>query len=357
MGAGGSRRASIVEDGWQPQTQPDRNAMVTCGDRDLPTYNDTQFAKIRAGLGISDSFLHDFDFGAMGAGGGKGGNLLAIVGDYVVKEMNDTDHNTLLNIAKIYADHVLEVDRNGNQFGTMLCKVLCHFYDPGSKKKFMAMDNVTPTPVPPGVPEQTRPSKGSRRSTYDLKGCADDKTLSWNNEKVTEVHKRIFLPHMWCGTCLWSEDRRKYYDGKKNAARQEFHVTEAQKEKIEMWIKRDCTFLQDMGLMDYSLMVSTLTLSRDDPQSEAWINAAQDPDADDSFPFVNVFNDDVQVLHIGIIDFLQDWTCTKNLAMCIKFLECNKATIPPGWYAARFIETFCWKFQNDAIEVAPPADV
>ena len=69
----------------------------------MPTYNDTQFARIRAGLQIPDTFLIHFDFDNMGAGGGKGGNLLAIHGDYVVKEMNDTDHNTLMSIAKLYA--------------------------------------------------------------------------------------------------------------------------------------------------------------------------------------------------------------------------------------------------------------
>ena len=29
-------------------------------------------------------------------------------------------------------DHVLMEDRNGNQYGTMLCKILCHFYDPST---------------------------------------------------------------------------------------------------------------------------------------------------------------------------------------------------------------------------------
>ena len=161
MGAGGSRRASIIEDGWQPQTKPDNNVQLECAGVSLPTYNDPQFSKIRlvsnargvawrgvawrgvvltrlpararlashtartpshtactttipttthspdsAGLNIPDSFLFDFDFNKMGAGGGKGGNLLAIHGDYVVKEMNTTDHNTLLNCAKLYAGEI-----------------------------------------------------------------------------------------------------------------------------------------------------------------------------------------------------------------------------------------------------------
>ena len=34
-------------------------------------------------------------------------------------------------------------------------------------------------------------------AVYDLKGCADDKTLVLNSEKVSTVHKRIWNVHMW----------------------------------------------------------------------------------------------------------------------------------------------------------------
>ena len=40
---------------------------------------------------------------------------------------------------------------------------------------------------------------------------------------------------------------------------------------------------------------------------------------------------------MGIIDYLQDWTCVKNIAMAIKVCERNKATVPPAEYGARFI--------------------
>ena len=50
MGNGGSRRASIIEDGWTPQTKPDNNAKLECQGSAMPTYNDTQFSKIRSVL-------------------------------------------------------------------------------------------------------------------------------------------------------------------------------------------------------------------------------------------------------------------------------------------------------------------
>ena len=42
---------------------------------------------------------------------------------------------------------------------------------------------------------------------------------------------------------------------------------------------------------------------RDDPDAEAWLNAAAGNE--DSVPFVSMYDDKVQVLHVGIIDFLQ----------------------------------------------------
>merc|ERR1711907_187069 len=129
----------------------------------------------------------------------------------------------------------------------------------------------------------------------------------------------------------WTKERKDYYEGKMHASSVEFHVTEAQKEKIELWIKRDCTFLSDLGLMDYSLMVQAIILDNSPDQEAAWMEHYGGPE---KMPLVNRYQDEngtsqLQIIHIGIIDFLQDWTCTKNLAMCIKFAECNKATIPP----------------------------
>jgi hypothetical protein len=53
-------------------------------------------------------------------------------------------------------------------------------------------------------------------------------------------------------------------------------------------------------------------------------------------------------VYLGIIDFLQDWGCAKSCAMCIKFAERNKSTMPPPFYARRFAKYFNEKFINDA---------
>ena len=40
---------------------------------------------------------------------------------------------------------------------------------------------------------------------------------------------------------------------------------------------------------------------------------------------------------LGVIDVLQAWTFAKVAAHAIKFAERNKATVPPGAYARRFL--------------------
>ena len=53
----------------------------------------------------------------------------------------------------------------------------------------------------------------------------------------------------------------------------------------------------------------------------------------------------VRALYVGVIDFLQSWTCGKKRAKCIKTFECNKATEPPPFYARRAATHFDQKFE------------
>ena len=52
----------------------------------------------------------------------------------------------------------------------------------------------------------------------------------------------------------------------------------------------------------------------------------------------------VLVCYVGIIDYLQDWNFMKEVAQCVKFAECNKATIPPKPYGDRFLNFVEGKF-------------
>jgi len=117
-------------------------------------------------------------------------------------------------------------------------------------------------------------------------------------------------------------------------------------------------FLSERSLMDYSLMVSVLKLDTSDPSTPAVIAAIEEQRSNSKhglgkspLPFVSVAPDgNVHVVYVGIIDFLQDWTCTKNIAMAIKVCERNKATVPPPEYGARFIRHFTDNFVGDSTE-------
>jgi len=127
MGASGSAPRPV---------EMDPGAPITIGERSFPTFNDQHFVKIREFYGIKDGFIGtSFSFelktngGSMAEGGGKGGNLMGFTRDrqFIVKELNKTDHNTLLKVAEDYANHMIHPD------GTLLCQILAHFYLPERK--------------------------------------------------------------------------------------------------------------------------------------------------------------------------------------------------------------------------------
>jgi len=329
-----------------------QTATLVVAGESLPTFLDEHFAKVRQATGVPEDFLANFVFSGMKAGGGKGGQPLGFTKDrkYLVKELNKTDHEQLSRITEDYVNHVTHTD------GSLLVCILAHFYSPERRKNYIAMNNVIPLPAQPldgtiqvlDELEASSPTKNLRssRCSYDLKGCADDKTLELDGHRIIEVHKRIWNFPLWCGQCFWSKDRLDYYAGKLRAANIVFHITPAQYAELVVWLKRDVDFLTQQGLMDYSLMVACERLPCDGPGAEL---ARRSFHSVNKLPFFSVYEDELLVTHLGVIDFLQNWTCTKNIAMCIKFAERNKATVPPSEYGARFVRHFRENFQADAV--------
>ena len=41
--------------------------------------------------------------------------------------------------------------------------------------------------------------EGPFQALYDLKGCADDKTLLRDGLRIKSIHKRFYKPQMWFG--------------------------------------------------------------------------------------------------------------------------------------------------------------
>eukprot|EP00930_Biecheleria_cincta_P098131 TRINITY_DN89813_c0_g1_i1.p1 TRINITY_DN89813_c0_g1~~TRINITY_DN89813_c0_g1_i1.p1 ORF type:complete len:471 (+),score=110.46 TRINITY_DN89813_c0_g1_i1:88-1500(+) len=298
--------------------QPARSSAIRVSGREVLLYNDQHFRKIRALHGVPDSFIatgwdleHDLK-----KSDAKGGNLMAFIGnDFVVKDLNASDHASLLDIARSYAEHCVSGE-------TLLAPMFLHWHDLETGKNFFAMGNVS--------------GKGPFTALYDLKGCADDKMLSKAGKRIDVVHKRFYNLHLWCGTCLWSDARTTYYEGKVQARAEKFVVTEEQRRQFMTKLQRDIDWLKEAGLMDYSMLVALREGppgTFDQGQRRAW-------------PFQQVLvrssrnGQRDEALAVGIIDYLQKWNFSKVIAKKIKFLEPNKATIEPQPYGDRFREHF-----------------
>eukprot|EP00747_Dinoflagellata_sp_TGD_P187795 gnl/TRDRNA2_/TRDRNA2_45839_c0_seq1.p1 gnl/TRDRNA2_/TRDRNA2_45839_c0~~gnl/TRDRNA2_/TRDRNA2_45839_c0_seq1.p1 ORF type:complete len:388 (+),score=78.52 gnl/TRDRNA2_/TRDRNA2_45839_c0_seq1:100-1263(+) len=291
-------------------------------------YNDELFATLRKRLGVPDDFINTgWSIDGLTKGSGKGGTPMIFLGsEYVVKEMSQGDHNTMLEVTKSYIEHVSATD------DTFLTMVLAHFEDPATNKKYFAMGNQV--------------GKGPFTSLYDLKGCADDKMLVHEGKPVKSVHKRIWNLSMWFGKCMWSEERRLYYSCKQAAAHIDLSVTAEQRTLALRKIQRDTEWLGKHRLMDYSLLVGICHGPAGFASPSTGLRSCMVQR--------NKQGDGDVAIYIGIIDFLQKWTNGKKCARVIKVAECNKATIPPLPYGRRFYRHFEESFTATAEAPIPP---
>ena len=123
-----------------------------------------------------------------------------------------------------------------------------------------------------------------------------------------------------------------------------FKIEESSRTAVVARVTRDVKFLQDCALMDYSLIVSFHVLPRSAKGlADAVYAGTSDGGAQ---PFIYTTDKQIFVTYVGIIDYLQDWTCGKIVAQHTKCLESNKATIPPGPYGDRFLQFVKDKFTH-----------
>ena len=120
-------------------------------------------------------------------------------------------------------------------------------------------------------------------------------------------------------------------------------------DEISKQTRRDVQFLQKWGLMDYSLVVSYHGVPRTHLDVARSVYAGTSDGG--SQPYLAASKDTLYISYVGIIDFLQDWTCAKKVAMCVKCCERNKATIPPVPYGDRFASFVDAKFSGDCAPV------
>jgi hypothetical protein len=302
-------------------------ASIRPGGCVVELFNDHIFRELRAFAQVPDDFVNTgWSLSDLSDGGGKGGTLMARIGfSYIVKEMSKGDHLNLLEITSSYANHVREGE-------TLLSPIYLHFVDIATGRFFFVMRN--------GIGE------GPFTVLYDLKGCADDKLIQRNGESIRAVHKRLWKVSMWCGKVAWSDERRRYHQGKMEARDVNITMTTEQKGKFTTCLRRDTEWLAEHHLMDYSLLLAL----KEGPSVSP--SGGSGPSALAQRPMVRKGPDGTDIaLYVSIIDFLQRWTMGKKVANKIKALECNKATVPPSFYAARFRRHF-----EDRIVTVPSAE-
>jgi len=338
---------------------PSSSLTILPAGRPSAFFNDELFGKLRLVVGVPDTFVNEgWKFEGLRQGSGKGGTPMVFLNSgFIVKELSSQDHATLLEVTQSYFEHVV-----GG--GTLLCTILLHFQDQATGRLFCVMRNEV--------------GEGPFAVLYDLKGCNDDKVLELDGRKVVPVHKRIWRLHMWCGQCCWSEARRAYYRGKRAAADAEFSVLTEQRAEVLQRIQRDSEWLAGHQLMDYSLLVAVKAEAFPPPPadgaSEAAVAAEEDEDVDDPGDEVSPLfasreedkgrrlvvrgassEEPDAIMSVSIIDFLQKWTFTKELARGVKACDGNKATIPPAAYARRFVQHFEERFvSSNTAQTLPP---
>ena len=220
-------------------------ALLRVGDVDCPTVEDAHFSAVRRAFGIADDFLAGvLDFKELGAGGGKGGDLMSRTscGTFFVKELNAGDAKSLLR------EDFLEAYVNLITTGTsLLCKIVAVITHP-NKGRFLVMANC----LPANVEEWS--------GLYDLKGSADDKAIVEDGERVPEVHKRCWnVSWMLCEASGCNKGvparRTRYLAAKRRSFNFPIYVTKTQRAEILSALMRDVALFAEFGLMDYSMIV------------------------------------------------------------------------------------------------------
>lgn len=306
--------------------------MLAGSERIIPL-KDEIFGSVRKRFGIGDDFLESaFEFTDMEPGGGKGGDLLCKTncGKFFIKELNNGDKNSLLNedFCEDYVNHLIKVD-------SLICRIYLVFDVPGRKHSFLAMENCLPSNILcwDGI--------------YDLKGTADDKTVSMNGKRVSEIHKRFwrldlfFLEFFRCRRLI-PQERLAYMDGKKKAFSFPIRLERSDKEYILDLISRDIEIFRKHALMDYSAILALVKQTSVKEKDLRLLELSKRTRC--------VFTCKVDgvdyFLFIGLIDFLQTWTKSKKFAHAIKFCCAPKpiSTVNPDCYAQQFLIFFQNKF-------------
>ena len=108
-------------------------------------------------------------------------------------------------------------------------------------------------------------------------------------------------------------------------------LDEGQKNNLHSIIERDCQFLQDSHLIDYSLLIGEISV----PVNQVRSMVRRDPSLATGLHFSS---DGTKAYLVGIIDPLTKFTGRKEAEYQLKRIKSGNSMscVPPEEYAARF---------------------
>ena len=160
------------------------------GERCATFGDEAELCKLRAASEVDLSALRAFEWAALKDGGGKGGNLMAFTPcrRYLVKEVNTTDHSSVLKIATRYVEHILN-ESGAEHRDSLLARIFAHVRRPSTGKVYLVMNNWLP-PMRGGESELADVAERATLCLYDLKGgTADDKTMVLDGQPLVSVRR------------------------------------------------------------------------------------------------------------------------------------------------------------------------
>jgi len=274
-------------------------------------YSPEGFAALRELAGIEHnsffaSLTHDELLGGATQVSGKSGALFWFSADgrFVLKTVTSTELRNLLFMLPKYERHLQENrDSLLTRFFGAYCFTLC---EGGDEVRIVAMNNVL---------------EGARHhKVYDLKGTTENR---WVEEAPGKCLKDLNF-----------EDVTLYMNAQVS-------------EKLHAVLHSDTSFLEELHIMDYSLILSIQYLSQDGTM------------ATNPKPFSNLMGglegtvcgrtdfrslSEACVFHIGLIDMLTTYGLKKQVSNALKSNTighfCEIDTEPPGVYAERFRKHF-----------------
>ena len=255
-------------------------------------------------------------------------------GRLLVKQLSGDDQASLQEYGPGYCERV-----TASQGDSLLARLFFHFKRVKDGKFYVVMSSIFPAGMSPDT-------------VWDLKGCADDKLVREHGKSVAQVHKRWFMLHWFVSECTGSwmlpPERKKYKEGKTRARTEKFTLEHKDLSALMDAVRHDVNWLRNCELMDYSLMLGVLhrECNPDGTLPAFPLGGAGMA----SQPLVFVQGMRATAYYVGIIDFLQGWTGSKQCAHFVKLLFAPKpiSTVEPGAYADQFLRANHDRFRAPA---------